>query len=136
VQPLLLKRKGKKNIYTVRHVYLTTMTVLLMLQTQCFNRVTTSRPIARVSIDLEPKIRTIGKNTIFLPIKNQTFFRKKICIKTRMSNHCLYLSPKIICSNNFLFFETSLCILWQLRSRFTLTCNNDFTVFSLRLFLL
>jgi len=34
--------------------------------------------IARASIDLEPKIRTIGKNTIFLPKKNQTFFHKKI----------------------------------------------------------
>ena len=34
--------------------------------------------IHRASIDLEPKIRTIGKNTIFLPKKNQTFFQKKI----------------------------------------------------------
>ena len=35
-------------------------------------------PIGRASIDLEPKIRTIGKNTIFLPKKNRTFFQKKI----------------------------------------------------------
>jgi len=34
--------------------------------------------ITRASIDLEPKIRTIEKNTIFLPKKNQTFFQKKI----------------------------------------------------------
>jgi len=41
VQPLLLRcpivaRVNVKTIYTVRHVYMTTMTVLLMLQTKCF----------------------------------------------------------------------------------------------------
>ena len=43
-----MARVNTKTIYTVRHVYLTTMTVLLMLQTQHFilRRVTASRPIA------------------------------------------------------------------------------------------
>jgi len=36
-----------------------------------------TRVIIRASIDLEPKIRTIGKNMILLPKKNQTFFQKK-----------------------------------------------------------
>jgi len=40
-------RVNAKTIYTVRHVYMTTMTVLLMLQTAFYsNRVTASRPIA------------------------------------------------------------------------------------------
>jgi len=44
----IMARVNTKTIYTVRHVYLTTMTVLLMLQTQHFilRRVTVSRPIA------------------------------------------------------------------------------------------
>jgi len=33
---LIVARVNAKTIYTVRHVYLTTMTVLLMLQTQRF----------------------------------------------------------------------------------------------------
>ena len=43
-----MARVNMKTIYAVRHVYMTTMTVVLMLQTQHFilRRVTASRPTA------------------------------------------------------------------------------------------
>jgi len=47
LKPPIVARVNVKTIYTVRHVYLTTMTVLLMLQTAFYsNHVSASRPIA------------------------------------------------------------------------------------------